>query len=47
MKIVGLKWPIHALTIMLIGLKLTGNIDWSWLYVFLPYAVVFIIEEDK
>ena len=28
--------PIHALTLLFVGLKLTNNIDWSWWWVLSP-----------
>lgn len=28
---------IHLLQVLFIGLKLAGNIDWSWWLVMLPY----------
>ena len=30
------------LTILFIGLKLTGNIDWSWWWVFSPMWIAFL-----
>jgi len=31
------------LTILFIGLKLSGEIDWSWVWVLSPYWVSFIV----
>lgn len=31
------------LTVLLVGLKLTGHIDWSWWFVLLPVMIPFII----
>ena len=30
---------LHALTVLFVGLKLTGHIDWSWWLVLAPLAV--------
>jgi len=45
---------LDALTLLFIGLKLTGHIDWSWFWVLLPRVLSFIawsiyktIEEYK
>lgn len=49
---------IDALTLLLIGLKLTGTIDWSWLWILSPMWIslavaivlavaVFILESIK
>lgn len=35
---------IEALTLILITLKLIGEISWSWVYVFLPYIAVTALE---
>lgn len=32
-----------AFTLMLAWLKLTGQIGWSWPWVFLPFAVEFVL----
>lgn len=34
---------IHALTLLFVGLKLTGYIDWSWFFVILPSLIPLII----
>lgn len=34
---------IDGLTLLFIGLKLTNNIDWSWIWVLSPEWIVFII----
>ena len=34
---------IDALTLLLIGLKLTGTIDWSWLWVLSPMWISFSV----
>ena len=33
-----------ALTLLFIGLKLTGYIDWSWWWVASPAILVFVLE---
>jgi hypothetical protein len=35
--------PLHFLTLLLIALKLTETIDWSWWVVFAPSLAVFIL----
>jgi uncharacterized membrane protein len=34
---------VGLLTILLIGLKLTGNIDWSWWWVFSPMWISVLV----
>jgi len=33
----------HLLTLLFIGLKLTGYIDWNWFWVLSPYLFDFIL----
>ena len=46
-KIIGVKYFLALLTVVFIGLKLTGVIDWSWwlilLPVILPLSLAFLI----
>lgn len=34
---------VEVLTILFIGLKLTGHIDWSWWLVLLPEIIVVVL----
>lgn len=38
----GLSFP-SALTLLFIGLKLTGSVDWSWLWVLSPSWIAFLL----
>lgn len=43
--------PPSALSLLFIGLKLTGYIDWSWLWVLSPlwitFVLIFVVELCK
>lgn len=34
---------LHLLTLLFIGLKLTGQIDWNWFWVLSPTISVFVL----
>lgn len=34
---ISIPFPIGMLGVLFVGLKLTGHIDWSWIWVTLPF----------
>jgi hypothetical protein len=39
----ALTYYVHLLQVVFIGLKLIGEVDWTWLQVFMPYIITFSI----
>lgn len=39
-----MNYFISLLTVLFIGLKLTGYIDWSWVWILSPIWIMFILD---